>query len=191
MTRLDVERLPPEAIQPTRDMYAVGFHLRAELGGQGFAGGIGRIVAAGPVAHVAFGYEFAPWVSLAAEFGLAMHATDAPTPPSATAFQIYTGLAQARLQLPVSTRLALWLSADGGVGFASGDFLQAWGYRRAGKVGLVYGGGIGCDWHFMNAHHSIGLRTGAHLYPNLDVRDAGSGEKSIAIEALAYLKYVF
>jgi hypothetical protein len=186
-TRLDVERLPPEAIQPTRDMYDVGFHLRAELGGQGFAGGIGRIVAPGPAAHIAAGYELTPWFALAGEFGLAMHPTDAPPPPSASAFQLYTLLAQARLQVPLSTRSALWLSADGGAGFASGDFLQAWGYPRAGKLGLVYGGALGFDWHFMNPHHSIGLRTGAHLYPNLD---AASGEKSIAIEAALYLKYV-
>lgn len=187
-TRLDVERLPAEVLQPTRDMFAVGFHLRAELGGQGFAGGVGRISSIGPVAHLAAGYEFGPWFLLAAEFGLAMHPTDAPAPPSATAFQLYTGLIQARLQLPVSTRVALWLSADGGAGFASGDFLQAWGYRNAGKIGVVYGAALGVDWHFMNPHHSIGLRAGAHLYPNLD---APSGEKSAAIESAAYLKYVF
>jgi hypothetical protein len=187
-TRLDVERLPPEAIAPDRDMFRVGFHLRADLGGQGFAGGIGRILTAGPVAHIAAGYEFAPWFLVAAEFGLAMHPTSAPPPPSASAVQLYTGLLQARLQLPLSTRVALWLSADAGAGFASGDFLQAWGYSRAGKLGLAYGGGLGFDWHFMNPHHSMGLRTGAHLYPNLD---ASSGEKSIAIEAALYLKYVF
>jgi hypothetical protein len=188
VTRLDVERLPVEAIAPTRDMFKVGFHLRAELGGQGFAGGVGRISSSGPAAHIAFGYEFTPWVALAAEFGLAMHETHAPPPPAATAFQVYTWLAQARFQLPVSTRVALWLSADGGVGMASGDFLQTWGYRNAGKVGLVYGGALGVDWHFMNPHHSIGLRAGAHLYPNFD---APSGEKALAIEAALYLKYVF
>jgi hypothetical protein len=187
-TRLDVERLPIEAIQPTRDMYAVGWHVRAELGGQGFAGGVGRISSAGPVAHVAVGYELVSWFALAAEFGLAMHPTAAPPPPSPSAFQVYTGLLQARVQLPISTRVALWLSADGGAGMASGDFLQAYGYRRAGKIGLVYGGALGFDWHFMNPHHSIGLRAGTHLYPNLD---APAGEKSLAIEAAAYLKYVF
>lgn len=187
-TRLDVERLPPEAIAPTRDMFHVGFHLRAELGGVGFAGGVGRILSAGPIAHIAAGYEFFPWLALAAEFGLAMHPTSAPPPPSASAVQVYTGLLQARFQLALSTRTALWLSADGGGGYASGDFLQAWGYSRAGKLGLVYGGGLGFDWHFMNPHHSIGLRTGAHLYPNLD---AAMGEKSVAVEAALYLKYVF
>ena len=187
-TRLDVERLPPEAIEPTRDMFNVGFHLRAELGGQGFAGGVGRILSAGPVAHIAAGYEFFPWLLLAAEFGLAMHPTAAPPPPAATALQVYTALLQARFQLALSTRAALWLSADGGGAFASGDFLQAWGYERAGKIGLVYGGALGFDWHLMNAHHSLGVRTGAHLYPNLD---ATNREKSVAIEATLYLKYVF
>jgi hypothetical protein len=188
VTRLDVERLPPEAIAVTRDMYSVGFHVRAELGGQGYAGGVGRISRLGPAGHLAFGYDFAPWFALDAEFGLAMHSTDGPAPPAASTFQTYTALLQARLQWAASTRVALWLSADGGGGLASGDYLQAWGYRNAGKVGVVYGGAIGGDWHFMNPHQSIGLRTGAHLYPNLD---APSGEKSVAIEAAAYLRYVF
>jgi len=188
VTRLDVERLPPEAIAPTRDMYARGFHLRVELGGQGFAGGVGRISSPGPLALIAAGYELTPWFALAAEFGLAMHATNAPAPPSQTAFQVYTALVQARLQLPFSARTAIWLSADGGAGFASGDFLQAFGYRKAGDIGLVYGGALGFDWHFYNPHHSIGLRAGGHLYPNLA---APSGERAVAIEATAYLKYVF
>src|SRR5262245_4513428 len=77
-TRLDVERLPPEALTATRDMYNTGFHVRAELGGQGFAGGIGRISSAGPVAHIAAGYEFTPWFLLALDFALGMHGTSAP-----------------------------------------------------------------------------------------------------------------
>jgi hypothetical protein len=188
VTRLDVERLPPEAIEPTRDMYSVGFHVRAELGGQGYAGGVGRISRPGPAAHMAIGYDWTSWFALDAEFGLGMHTTDAPAPPASSTFQTYTALLQARLQWAVSTRAALWLSADGGGGMASGDFLQAWGYKNAGKIGLVYGGALGFDWHFMNPHQSIGLRTGAHLYPNLA---APSGEKSIAIEAGVYLRYVF
>ena len=187
-TRLDVERLPPEAIAPTRDMFEVGLFLRAEIGGVGFAGGVGRISTPGPAARLALGYEFLHWIALSAEFGLAMHPTDAPAPPAATAFQIYTALLQLRLQLPLGLRSALWLSADGGGGVASGDFLQAWGYRNAGQIGLVYGGSLGFDWHFMNPHHSIGLRAGSHLFPNLDARN---GEKSVAIEGAAYLKYVF
>jgi hypothetical protein len=186
-TRLDVERLPPEALPATRDMYRVGFHVRGELGGQGFAGGIGRIASAGPSAHIAAGYEFTPWFLVALDFGLAMYGSDAPPPPAATAFQTYTALAQARLQLPLGLRTALWLSADGGAGVANGDFLQAWGYKDAGKICLVYGGALGFDWHLLNPHHSLGLKAAGHLYPNLDAKN---GERSVALEATAYVKYV-
>src|SRR5262245_49772447 len=71
-TRLDVERLPPEAIEPDRKLYHLGWHVRAELGGQGFAGGVGRIASIGPVAHLAVGYELTQWLLVAADFGLGM-----------------------------------------------------------------------------------------------------------------------
>jgi hypothetical protein len=187
-TRLDVERLPPEAIKPDRALYHQGLHVRAELGGQGFVGGVGRIAGPGPVAHVAVGYELSQWLLLALDVGLSMHGSSAPPPPAATAFQTYTGLAQMRFGLPLGARALIWLSADAGVGKVSGDFLQAWGFDRAGKLGLVYGGALGFDWHLPNPHHSIGLKAGGHAYPNLV---ASNGETSTAVEATAYLKYVF
>lgn len=187
-TRLDVERLPAEAIKADRALYQRGLHVRAEFGGQGFVGGIGRLAAPGPVAHVALGYDFTDWFLLALDFGLGMHPSAAPPPPAASTFQTYTGLVQARFGVPLSSRALIWLSADGGVGKVSGDFLQAWGVERAGRLGLVYGGALGFDWHFLNPHHSIGLKAAGHLYPNLV---ASNGETSTAVEATAYLKYVF
>lgn len=187
-TRLDVERLPPEALPLSRDMYDVGFHVRAELGVQGFAYGIGRLSTLGPVAHIALGYEFTSWFLLAADFGLGMHGTDAPPPPAATAFQTYTALLQARFTLPLSLRSALWLSLDGGGALVSGNFFEAYGFERADSLGFAYGGGLGFDWHFLNPHHSIGLKAASHLYPNLIARNH---EQSVAIEGAAYLKYVF
>jgi hypothetical protein len=91
------------------------------------------------------------------------------------------------VQVALGLRAALWLAADGGIGWASGDFLQAWGLRDAGDVGPVYGGQLGFDYHLMNAHHSLGLLSGALLVPNLD----GFGDKAVAIYGSAYLKYVF
>ncbi|HKP60933.1 MAG TPA: hypothetical protein VJV78_29590 [Polyangiales bacterium] len=187
-TRLDVERLPPEALQITRDMYSTGLHLRAEMGGQGFAGGIGRVSAPGPMARLVLGYELTPWFAVGSQLSLAFHSTNAPTPPAATAFQLYSLLGQARFQANLGTRVALWIAGDIGAGFASGDFLQAFGFEDAGKIGLIYGGTLGFDWHLFNAHHSLGLATGAHLYPNLKDPE---GEQSIGIEGAAYLKYVF
>lgn len=187
-TRLDVERLPAEAIEPDRALYHKGWHVRAELGGQGFVGGIGRLCAPGPVAHLALGYDFHDYFQLALDVGLGMHPSSAPPPPAATSFQTYTGLLQARGGVPIGTRALIWLSIDGGVGKVSGDFLQAWGFDRAGRIGFVYGGALGFDWHLLNPHHSLGLKAAGHLYPNLV---ASNGETSTAVEASAYLKYVF
>ncbi|HEX7479542.1 MAG TPA: hypothetical protein VF331_17185 [Polyangiales bacterium] len=187
-TRLDVERLPPEAIATTRDMYAVGWHVRAELGGQGLVGGAGRLVQPGPVARVGFGYEPAPFFALAALVGMGFHPTDAAPPPAATAVQLYNVLLQAKLQLALGTRSALWLAGEAGLGWASGDFLQAYGLRHAGDPGAAYGGSLGVDWHLFNAHHSLGLCASAHLLPNLNGRD---GERALALGSAAYLKYVF
>ena len=131
-TRLDVERLPPEAIQITRDMYSTGLHLRAEMGGQGFAGGIGRYSSPGPVARLVVGYELASWFSLSSQLSLGFHSTRGPAPPAPTAFQLYSLLAQARFSANLSTRVALWASGDVGAGFASGDYLQAMGFEDAG-----------------------------------------------------------
>jgi hypothetical protein len=187
-TRLDVERLPAEAIAISRDMYSVGWHVRAELGGQGLLGGAGRLTQPGPLARVGLGYELTPWFAVAGLVGLGFHPTDAPAPPSATALQFYTLLAQAKLQLAVGTRAALWLAGEAGLGWASGDFLQAFGFRKAGDLGAAYGGRVGFDWHLHNAHHSLGLSVGAHLLPNLNGLD---GEQALALDSAAYLKYVF
>jgi hypothetical protein len=187
-TRLDVERLPPEAIATTRDMYAVGWHLRAELGGQGLLGGAGRLTQPGPGARIGAGYELAPWFGIAALVGVAFHPTDAPPPPGPTAFQFYDMTAQARFQLPIGSRAALWLAGEFGVAWASGDFLQAYGFGKANDPGAAYGGGVGFDWHLHNAHHSMGVCAGALLLPSLNGHD---GEQALALNTSAYLKYVF
>jgi hypothetical protein len=53
---------------------------------------------------------------------------------------------------------------------------------------LVYGGTTGFDWHLLNAHHSLGLRVGGHLLPNLKAKD---GEQTISVDSVLYLRYVF
>jgi hypothetical protein len=186
-TRLDVERLPPEALALTRDLYAVGWYLQTDLGARGFAGGAGHVSRPGFLARAGVAYEFAPWFSLSSLFAFSFHSTSAPPPPAASVFQFYTLVAQAKAQLPLGVRAALWLAAQGGIGWASGDFLQAWGLRDAGNVGPVYGGELGLDWHLLNAHHSLGVSSGAYLVPHLD----GLGDHAIAIQGTAYLKYVF
>jgi hypothetical protein len=187
-TRLDVERLPPEAITVTRDMFAHGLFLEGLVGGRGFAGGLGRISQPGLLARVGLGYEVLDWLSLGTAVELSLHDTDAPPPPAPGSFEFMDVLLEVRLQLPLSARAALWLGGEGGIGWAPGNLLAAYGARDANDVGLLYGGSLGFDWHLLSRHHSIGIMAGARLYPNLN---GIGGETTFGIHSAVYLKYVF
>jgi hypothetical protein len=187
-TRLDVERLPPEAIEVDRDMFAQGLFVGAELGGRGFAGGVGRIAQPGLFSRVLLGYELTRWLMLAAGAELSLHATDAAAPPAPATFEVVDAILQLRLQIPLGARAGLFASGEGGIGWVPGNLLEAYGLLDAGDIGLTYGGSLGFDWHLLSKHHSLGLLAGARLYPNLNGPD---GELAIGIHSLAYLKYVF
>ncbi|MDD9937465.1 MAG: hypothetical protein OXT09_27890 [Myxococcales bacterium] len=187
VTRLDVERLPPEAIELSRDMFALGPMVLAHIGGRGYAGGVGRLVEPGVLATVGLGYGLASWFSLAAMFEASVHRTDAPAPPSPGTFEVLDAVLEARLTLPVSARAGLWLAGQGGLGFATSDLLQLYGVQDAGELGPLYGGSLGFDWHMLSRHHSLGVLAGARLQPNLDAID----EQTLAIHAAAYLQYSF
>ncbi len=187
-TRLDVERLPPEAIEVTRDLYSHGAYVEAYVGVRAFVGGVGDLSRPGAFVHVGAGVEALRWlwIGLAAEGS--MHRTDAPTPPSSTVFEVVDFLLEVRLQANVSSRGALWLGGEFGIAFTTADTLRAYGIQDADKIGLVYGGQLGFDWHMRNRHHSFGFNGGARLFPNLD---GFNGSKAIGIHGSLYLRYVF
>lgn len=187
-TRLDVERLPPEALEVSRDLYATGFYLQAVTGGRGFAGGLGRYAEPGFWANVLVGYEIMPWLLLGAGVELSMHSLDAPAPPSSVTFERLDFVLAPRVQIAFSARSALWLGPEVAAGFSPGDTLRVFGYESAHDLSLGYGGSLGFDWHLANRHHSLGILAGARVLPSIT---SASGEPTIGIHSAAYLKYVF
>ncbi|MEM9190180.1 MAG: hypothetical protein AAGF12_13430 [Myxococcota bacterium] len=187
-TRLDVERLPPEAIEITRDLYAHGFFLEGWVGGRGFVGGVGRFSAPGFFASVGMGFELFSFIMIRATFEASFHETNTPAPPSPTAFEIFGVTVEARLQANFNPYVAAFLQGEGGLMIVTGDVLRTFGFNDSESIGLMYGGSVGFDWHMKNRHHSLGLLGGARLYPNLDSFD---GETAIGIHGAAYLRYVF
>lgn len=187
-TRLDVERLPPEAIEVSRDLYATGFYLQAVTGGRGFAGGLGRYAEPGFWASVLTGYELTPWLMLCAGVELSMHSLDAPAPPTSITFERIEAVLAPRVQLAFSSRAALWLGPEVSAGLSPGDMLRVYGYQSAHDLGLGIGGSLGFDWHLASKHHSLGLIAGARALPSIT---SPSGEPTIGIHSAAYLKYVF
>lgn len=190
-TRLDVERLPPEAIEVTRDMYARGGFLEAHFGARWFvgsAGSLGSVAGAGPLLRVGGGYQFTRWFMAQFVFQASLHGTDAPRPPAAEIFEIYDALLSVRIQANLSARAALFLDAEVGLSWTTADVLRTYGLRDADRAGLSAGGQVGFDWHMRNRHNSMGIAGGAHVYPNLV---GAQGGVALGIHTTAYMRYVF
>ena len=187
-TRLDVERLPPEAIEITRDLYSHGLFMEGWVGGRGFVGGIGNLSSPGLYANVGVGIELFRFIYLKLAFEASFHQTDAPPPPSATAFELLGALVELKFQIDVSARVGLWLQGEFGGVLAFGDVLPTYGVQGSDEVGMMYGGSAGFDWHLYNRHYSFGLLGGARVFPSLETLD---GEMSLGVHGAAYLRYVF
>jgi hypothetical protein len=188
-TRLDVERLPIEAIEITRDLYSHGLFVEGWIGGRGFQGGVGRFSDPGLYATVALGLEIIPdWVMLLVAGEASIHATDAPAPPSPTVFELLGAFGAVRLQVPFTSRFALWGQGEGGIFVATGDVLPTYGFQDSEDISLMFGASGGIDWHLLNRHYSMGILGGARLYPNLNSFD---GEVALGIHLAAYFRYVF
>ncbi len=187
-TRLDVERLPPEAIHVTRDLYAHGLTIEVLLGARGFLGGIGRISDPGLLLGGRVSYEIFDWLWVGALFEMSIHQTDAPAPPARSVFELMGGMGEVKLQVNPSAELGLWLSGQVGVLVATTPAPAIYGIQNAATTGIAYGGEIGVDAHFHSRHTSLGLLAGARLAPNLNGAD---GETAIGIYGGPYLRYVF
>lgn len=186
-TRLDVERLPPEAIRVTRDLYAHGFFLEASVGGRGYVGGVGRVSSPGPWAGVRFGYEIFDWLFVSAVGEVSIHETSAPAPPATEVFEILSALGDVKLQWSPTAELGIWLAGQVGIAAATTGVLRLYGLQSATDVGLMWGGDLGVDAHFHSRHFSIGLHGGVRGAPNLDA----FGDVAIGVHGAAYIRYVF
>jgi len=185
-TRLDVARLPPEAIHITRDLYAHGLFLEAQVGALAFAGDANIVSTPGPRFALVLGYELFSWLSAVVLLDGSMHRTDNHSPPAPSAYELIGGAAGVRFNIPFTPRIALWVSGLFGLSWSSRDVLRALDFKDAFKVGANYGGELGLDWHLKSRHHSLGILGGARVYPSL-ARD----DFTLGGYGSLYLRYVF
>ncbi len=185
-TRLDVERLPPEAIPITRSLYAHGLYIEGMIGGRGFIGGVGRVSSPGPMLAVRIGYEILDWLWIGAIAEGSMHQTATPPPPGRQVFELMGAMGDVRAQINPTAELAIWLAGQFGFMVASTDVLTLYGQPSASTVGIAYGGELGIDAHFHARHLSIGLLGGTRLCPALDRMN----DIAIGVHGAAYIRYV-
>jgi hypothetical protein len=187
-TRLDVERLPPEAIPITRSLYAHGLYIEGVIGGRGFLGGVGRVSSPGPMLAIRIGYEVLDWLYLGVIAEGSMHQTATPPPPGRQVFELLGAMGDVRAQINPTAEVAIWLAGQVGFLVASTDILSLYGQPNASTVSIAYGGELGLDVHFHARHLSIGLLGGTRLSPGLD---RPNGDIAIGIHGAAYIRYVF
>ncbi len=187
-TRLDVERLPAEAITVTRELYAHGLYIEGYVGGRGFVGGVGRVSSPGPMLGLRVGYEVLDWLYVGVLTEASIHETRAPAPPARQVFELLDAMADVRLQVNPTAEFAMWIAGQVGVLAASTDVLALYGQPDASTVGLVYGGELGIDGHFHTRHLSLGLAGGVRMAPSLD---RPAGDVAIGVHGAAYVRYVF
>ncbi|MET0286652.1 MAG: hypothetical protein ABW352_19380 [Polyangiales bacterium] len=185
-TRLDVDRLPPEALPPRRALFHSGWFVEGQLGGTTFAGDARAASRGGPRFAIAAGYELARWFAVLLQLEGSQHQTRNRPPPAHTSFELVLASAGARFTLPIRERHALFATALVGVAFATRDVLRGLAFLDAHKPGLGYGGELGYDFHLPSRHHSLGLLTGARQLPGLQ-RDGFT----LALHTAVYLRYVF
>lgn len=189
-TRLDVERLPPEAIEVTRDLYAHGFFVEATIGARGFVNAIGELINVGPWATIALGVEVLDWLHILIAAEGSMHNTSAPPPPAQTAFELVGGNVVLRFQANFTEAFAMYLAGQFAVLVATTDILGIYGFESASTIGVSYGGELGIDWHFRSRHNSIGILGGVRHYPSLEATSFGT-TPALGVHGSAYMRYVF
>ena len=186
-TRLDVQRLPPEAIEVTRELYARGLFLEAQLGALALGGAANRVSKPGPRVAVALGYELTHWLSALVLAEGSLHRTDNRQPPRATAYELLGGALGVRLSWPINARAALWMGGLGGLNWTSRDVLHVLGYKRAFRARLELRRRAGLQLAHRHQHHSFGVLGGMRVLPSL----VAPHELTVAGYGSLYLRYVF
>lgn len=185
-TRLDVARLPVEAVTASRALYARGLFLEAQFGALAFAGDANIVSTPGPRFAAAVGYEVASWFSYVLLLEGSLHRTDNRAPPHPSAYELLGVASGPRFALPFGPRASIFVGGLLGVQWATKDVLRALDFRDSIKAGINYGGELGFDWHFRARHHSLGVLGGARSYPSL-----ARTKFTLGGYGSVYLRYVF
>lgn len=187
VTRLDVERLPPEVVPVSRDLFARGFFFEASLGGIGFTGGLEGLASVGPWLSIGLGLELFRYFAIRVAVETSTHAFIGPPPPDSGFIELFGATAQARLQIPLGARFAVWLAGEGGVVTAMPDLLETYGLEDSTSITPQFGGMMGFDFHHLHRHLSIGLQGGGRLMPGFEDYQ---GRTTIAVMGALYMRYV-
>jgi hypothetical protein len=180
----DAEAPPP----PPRKK---GFVLESSLGLMGQIGRLKNITPNAPWFGVRFGYEPLRWLMVFAESDLFVASTSyAHPPPPPRSFAFWSVGGGLRVTLKPTDRVGVFLQGSAGVGRATDDVLELYGYQHAEELGLYESVELGVEWYQINPHLALVLHGGVRNYARNLKRELDNKPPMTFLTA-AGLRYTF
>jgi hypothetical protein len=168
-----------------------GFVLESSAGVLGQLGDLKHVAPTAPWFGLRFGFEPLRWLMVFAEGDLFISDTSyAAQPPPPRTFAFWSAGAGLRFTLRPVDVIGIYLQASGGVGCATDDVLEIYGYEHADEVGLYGGGELGVEWYQVNPHLALALHGGVRAYPRTLQREFDT-KAPLAWLSGAALRYTF
>ncbi|RYZ05974.1 MAG: hypothetical protein EOO73_17650 [Myxococcales bacterium] len=168
-----------------------GFVLESSIGVMGQLGHLKNITPTAPWFGLRFGYEPLRWLMVFAETDLFVASTSyAKQPPPPRSFVFWSAGAGVRLTFKPAERIGVYLQGSLGVGRATEDVLELYGYQHAEELGLYEGAELGVEWYQVNPHLALALHGGVRDYPRTLKRDRDDQPPFTWLSGLG-LRYTF
>jgi hypothetical protein len=168
-----------------------GFVLESSIGVLGQLGPLKHITPTAPWFGLRLGYEPLRWLMVFAESDLFVASTSyAKRPPPPRSFVFWNVGAGLRLTVKPTERVGVYAQGSVGMGRATGDVLELYGYEHAEELGLYGSAELGVEWYQVNPHLALALHGGVRDYPRTLKRDRDPGAPLAWLSGLA-LRYTF
>lgn len=168
-----------------------GFVLESSIGALGQLGHLKNITPTSPWFGLRFGYEPLRWLMVFGEGDLFVARTSyASQPPPPRSFVFWSFGAGARVTLKPTDRVGVYLQGSVGLGRATEDVLELYGYQHAEELGLYQSVELGVEWYQINPHLALAVHGGVRNYPRAFERDFGEEPPLAWLSGLG-LRYTF
>jgi hypothetical protein len=168
-----------------------GFVVETGIGALGHLGPLKNISPVSPWFHLQFGFEPLSFLMLFAESDLVFSNTSyANPPPQPRAYTMYGFGGGLRITVKPTDRFGIYVQGSAGGARVDEDVLFAYGYQKADRWGLYFGGDLGLEWYQVSRHLALAIHGGVKDY-NAFLKRQLSNQTALAWTGGASLRYVF
>jgi len=180
--RAQVTSEPSAVVFPDPAKFARGLYTEGEVGAVAFFGRAGEVVSPGFAVGARLGYDLTRWAALQLHVLGSTHQIAGNNPLNGQLLQTYQAALEGKLTYRIG-QTSIFAEGGPGIERLSTNALYVLGVEPQYRVGLVFGGGAGFDYHSLSRHFSIGVRGDFKVMQQLTA--------SQELFASTYLRYTF